>query len=93
YKYVKDKDNNIKSIIKKYGFIESNENNFIATRNQKDKIINILDYGYPENSDILRLKIELIYKSDNKKREGWISANKIGDYIDQPEIKGMRENG
>ena len=81
----------VEAAVKKFGFKTSSQHYIIATRDQRDKVINILDYGYAADSDILQLKIQLDYKGVEKKRTGWIPYKKLGDYIDQQELPRLRE--
>jgi cell fate (sporulation/competence/biofilm development) regulator YmcA (YheA/YmcA/DUF963 family) len=81
----------LNDIIKKYGFSESNQGDIIASRNQDDKVINILDYGYDEDDEKLKIQIRLVYK-DGHARSGWIYGENIYKYVGQFQIPSMREN-
>jgi hypothetical protein len=81
----------LQEYIQKFRFKIINKKGIIATHVQKDKTINIIDYGYDAGSDELKLNINLIYKA-GQKRSGWIFAKNLGNYISQYELKGMKEN-
>ena len=86
--------------MKKYGFKPSENTSAIATRRQKDKTIHILDYGYDPDEDRIQFKVAMNYPHEDGEdkgiaktsRQGWIYADKLGDYIDQYEIPQLKED-
>jgi hypothetical protein len=81
----------LQAYISQFKFVNNNEKGIIATHQQPDKTINIIEFKYDVEDNELSLKIDLIYK-DGKKRTGWILAKNLRNYIGQPEIQSMREN-
>ena len=79
------------NLLTKLKFTPVHENGVIATYSQPDKTINVIDYGYDEGDDNLKIKIKLVY-TDGNERLGWILAKNLNNYIGQREIETMREN-
>jgi len=78
-------------LLTKLKFTPVHEDGIIATYSQPDKTINVIDYGYDEGDDNLKIKVKLDY-TDGNERQGWILAKNLSKYIGQRQISNMREN-
>ena len=88
----------VQDILKKRGFNlipKADDDAPFAVREQPDKTINIMDWGYSEGDEILQLELEIIYKENldkgEKVRTGWINADRLGNFVDQYEVPELRE--
>ena len=88
----------VQAELKKNGFTfipHADENSPFATREQKDKIINVMDWKTNAEGTPM-IEVEIIYKEEldkgDKVRTGWIYATKLGNYVDQYEIPELRED-
>lgn len=81
----------LNNLLTKLKFTPVHEHGIIASYSQADKTINIIDYGYDEGDDNLKIKVNLEY-ADGNEREGWILAKNLNKYVGQRQILNMREN-